>query len=193
MKKLFSLIISIVLLLSLCSCGAGEVAEESTNNKLKIVATIFPQYDFARAIAGDKAQVKMLITPGTESHSFEPTTSDIKAIQNCDIFIYTGGESDHWIDSLLENIENKDIKILSLMDIIEPHSHEVKLSTSTATKTTATPMSTSGHRQKMQLKSQRQSVMKCASQILKIRSFIKITFQPTQTSSPLLTKTLQTQ
>lgn len=124
MKKLFSLIISIVLLLSLCSCGAGEVAEESTNNKLKIVATIFPQYDFARAIAGDKAQVKMLITPGTESHSFEPTTSDIKAIQNCDIFIYTGGESDHWIDSLLENIENKDIKILSLMDIIDPHSHE---------------------------------------------------------------------
>lgn len=124
MKKLFSLIISIVLLLSLCSCGAGKVSEESTNNKLKIVATIFPQYDFARAIAGDKAQVKMLITPGTESHSFEPTTSDIKAIRNCDIFIYTGGESDHWIDSLLENIENKDIKILSLMDIIDPHSHE---------------------------------------------------------------------
>lgn len=127
MKKLFSLIICIALLFSLCSCSAGEATEESDHDKLKIVATIFPQYDFARAIAGDKAEVKMLITPGTESHSFEPTTSDIMDIEDCDIFIFTGGESDHWIQNLLKNINCDDIKIISLMDIIDvsPHEEEV--------------------------------------------------------------------
>lgn len=122
MKKALSIILCIVFLLCLCSCNSSE--SENKNNKLKIVATIFPQYDFAREIAKDKADVKMLITPGTESHSFEPTTSDIMDINNCDIFIYTGGESDHWIDSLLKNINNPHMKIISLMDCIDIHENE---------------------------------------------------------------------
>ena len=125
MKKLLSLILCILCVISLCACKSENSTQTDTDSSsLNIVATIFPQFDFAREIGKDKANVKMLITPGTESHSFEPTTSDILAIQNCDIFIYTGGESDHWIDSLLQNIENNDIKIVSLMDIIDPHSHE---------------------------------------------------------------------
>ena len=122
MKKIFSLIFCVLFIFSLCCCTPQS--NETEDNKLKIVATIFPQFDFARAVAGDKAEVKMLITPETESHSFEPTTSDITDINNCDIFIYTGGESDHWIENLLENTSNKDMTVISLMDIVDVHDED---------------------------------------------------------------------
>ena len=67
----------------------------SEDDKMKIVVTSFPQYDFARAVAGDKANIQMLIKPGVETHSYEPTPDDIQKIQNADLFIYTGGENDH--------------------------------------------------------------------------------------------------
>lgn len=122
MKKILSLIFCILFVFLLCSCTSQ--ASKSEDGKLKIVATIFPQFDFARTIAGDKAEVKMLITPGTETHSFEPTTSDIMDIQNCDIFIYTGGESDHWIENLLENTSKEDMTIISLMECVDIHEEE---------------------------------------------------------------------
>lgn len=117
----------IMLCLVLGTCGCS-LSSEKDNGKLSIIATIFPQYDFARHIAGDKANVSMLITPGTESHSFEPTTSDMLDISKCDIFIYTGGESDSWIEDLLKNIDNPDMRIISLMDCIDTdqsdHDHD---------------------------------------------------------------------
>lgn len=133
MKKFISsiliLLLAFSLSFSLCACKDAE--NETSNEKLQIIATIFPQFDFARELAGDKAQVQMLITPGTESHSFEPTTSDIMAINDCDIFIYTGGESDSWIDSLLKNTDNKNMTVISLMQCVpdtkqieDPHHSE---------------------------------------------------------------------
>ena len=119
MKKLFALILTLVLTLTIFGCSTGTQNEDT--GKLKIVATIFPQYDFARTIAGNKAEVQMLITPGTESHSFEPTTGDIISINDCDIFIYTGGESDTWIDALLESADNPDMTVISLMDCVDIH------------------------------------------------------------------------
>ncbi len=130
MKKYISsiLIFLLAFALPLSLGGCKEPSSESENSNLKIIATIFPQFDFARQIAGEKAQVQMLITPGTESHSFEPTTSDIMAINDCDIFIYTGGESDSWIDDLLKNTDNKDMTVVSLMECVEhiddPHHTE---------------------------------------------------------------------
>lgn len=119
MKKLFSLLLTAILVFVLWGCNIDSKTQKS--DKLSIVATIFPQYDFSRQIAADKAEVSMLLAPGTESHSFEPTTSDILAINNCDIFVYTGGDSDYWIDSLLENADNPDLTIISLMDCVEIH------------------------------------------------------------------------
>lgn len=121
MKKFLSVMIALVLIL--CTCACHIQTEESDSQKLNIVATIFPQYDFSRAIAGDKAEVTMLIPPGAESHSFEPTVSDIMKISKCDIFIYTGGESDTWIDSLLTNAKSPDMTVISLMECI-PHHEE---------------------------------------------------------------------
>ncbi|MBR3971633.1 MAG: zinc ABC transporter substrate-binding protein [Ruminococcus sp.] len=119
MKKLFSLLLTAIMIISLCACRIDNGTQKS--DKLSIVATIFPQYDFSRQLAKNKAEVSMLLSPGTESHSFEPTTSDILAINNCDIFIYTGGDSDHWIDSLLENVDNPDLTVISLMDCVDTH------------------------------------------------------------------------
>ena len=95
MKRMISLLMAALMLAGLLTaCGPSQSTEASSGKKLNIVTTIFPQYDFARQIAGDHAEVTMLLKPGAESHSFEPTPQDIKKIQSADLFIYTGGEND---------------------------------------------------------------------------------------------------
>lgn len=117
MKKFISIILILLLLTGLCACHTGE--KNTDDGKLKIIATIFPQYDFARQLTDGKASVSMLISPGAESHSFEPTTSDILEISKCDIFIYTGGESDSWIDGILDNVNNPRMTVIALTDCVE--------------------------------------------------------------------------
>lgn len=123
MKKYFSLILAFVIVVlsafAVSGCNKVNDNDESDGSKLKIVATIFPYYDFARNIAGDKAEVKMLLSPGNEPHSYDPSPSDIVAIENCDIFIYNGGESDEWVESVLESLQNSNIRILKMMDYVD--------------------------------------------------------------------------
>lgn len=123
MKKIFSMLL-VCLILSLSAfviAGCNKVSTEDgdDNGKIKIVATIFPYYDFARNIAGDKADVKMLLSPGNEPHSYDPSPADIVSIENCDIFIYNGGESDEWVESVLESLQNSHIRIIKMMDYID--------------------------------------------------------------------------
>ena len=87
-------------------------------NKLKIVTTNFPSYDFARAIAKEDAELTMLVKPGAETHSFEPSPQDIITIQNADLFIYTGGDSDEWVDGILESVQNKNFHVFKMMDAV---------------------------------------------------------------------------
>jgi zinc transport system substrate-binding protein len=98
---------------------AKAPATESDDAKINVVATIFPPYDFARAIAWDKANITMLLPPASESHSFEPTPQDIIKIQNCDLFIYVGGESDEWVNDVLASMDTSKMKIVTLMDCVE--------------------------------------------------------------------------
>lgn len=130
MKKiLLTLLILCTALLTLPACKTDE---KNSDEKLKIVASIFPQYDFARELTKGKADISMLVTPGAETHGFEPTVSHMKAIADCDIFIYTGGDSDSWINSLLDSVDNPDMTVISLVDIVKDgedhethdHSHE---------------------------------------------------------------------
>ena len=101
--------------------GCAVKQEEPDDGKLKIVTTIFPQYDFVRAIAADTGavNVRMLLSPGEEVHSYEPTPLDIKEIQNCDLFIYVGAENDVWVDRILENMGDKRPETLRLVDLTE--------------------------------------------------------------------------
>ncbi len=120
MKKSTKIIISFVAIMVL-AIGAIIGINNITKNheKISIVATNFPAYDFARAVAGDKADIKLLIKPGAETHDFEPTPSDIIDIKNSKFFVYTGGESDEWIEDILSDIDVKKTKLIKMMDSVE--------------------------------------------------------------------------
>lgn len=124
-KKLIYLIVLIIFVLSLTACSFETNKQESNNGKLSIVTTIFPQYDFARQIVGDKADVTMLLKPGSESHSYEPTPQDIKTIQNCDLFIYTGGENEVWVEDILNSMGEKKPQSLKLIDCVTTVNEEI--------------------------------------------------------------------
>ena len=100
-RKIIAVIAAAALGVSLCGCTSPEKSEIS--GKLKVIATIFPAYDFARQVFGDTADVKMLLKPGQESHSYDPSAKDIVEISGCDLFVYNGGESDQWVESVLKS------------------------------------------------------------------------------------------
>lgn len=119
MKKFFSILLTIIITLSFAACGSS--GENESDNRLSVVATIFPYYDFAKNIAGDNARVDILIPAGTDIHSFEPTAQDIAKIQNCDIFIYNGGESDTWVENIINSLDQENLPdIMKMTDYVEP-------------------------------------------------------------------------
>ena len=100
-------------------CSCGEV--ERSTDKISVVTTIFPYYDFARSVSKGTCDVDMLLKPGSDVHSFEPTPSDILKIRNADLFIYNGGESDEWVDSILESLGDTDKPVVMKMtDYVKP-------------------------------------------------------------------------
>jgi zinc transport system substrate-binding protein len=107
------------------SDNSGAEAE-APDGKLNVVATIFPEYDFARAISGENADISMLIDPGASVHSYDPSPGDLKTIAAADVFIYVGGESDEWADRILESIDTENMKIVRLMDHVENVEEELK-------------------------------------------------------------------
>lgn len=128
MKRIISFIlILIITAFILIGCNSNEKNNKNdvSNDKLKVVTTIFPQYDFVREVAGDSVDLAMLLKPGSESHSYEPTPQDIIKIQNSDIFIYVGGESDKWVDKILESMDTSNMKIISLLDCVDAVEEEI--------------------------------------------------------------------
>ena len=94
---------------------------DDSGKKLKIVTTIFPEYDWTRAILGDRmddVDLTMLLDNGTDLHSFQPAVKDIMKVSSCDLLIYVGGESDQWIEDALESAQNKDMKTINLMEVL---------------------------------------------------------------------------
>jgi len=102
------------LFLCLLMCFPAAIADD----QFSIIATNFPAFDFARTLAGDTADVQMLLPPGTESHSYEPTPQNIIAIQNSDLFVYVGGESDSWIESILSSMGEDAPRTFRLTDCV---------------------------------------------------------------------------
>lgn len=96
-------------------------AKKTDNSKLKIVTTIFPEYDWTREILGDKAastQLTLLVGNGVDLHSYQPSIQDIAKISTADIFIYVGGESDGWVADALKNATNKNMKVINLLEVL---------------------------------------------------------------------------
>lgn len=113
--KTVSLLIAILMVMGLAvSCSKKE---DRSENKINIVTTVFPPYDFAKQIGGDNVCVSMLIGAGEESHSYEPTPADIIAVEDCDLFIYIGGHEEKWAEDILDSVGNE-INVLCLRDLI---------------------------------------------------------------------------
>ena len=118
-NKMFKKICAALLVFStamFCGCQ-NQNKTENSGGKLKIVTTIFPAYDFAKNIFGETAEVSMLLKPGMESHSYDPSAKDVVKIDECDLFIYNGGESDAWVENILKSTEN--VKALKMVDAVE--------------------------------------------------------------------------
>lgn len=126
-KKITSILIAMVLVFT----GVGvwsttvvraESSSSESDNKLKIVATIFPEYDWTREILGDclkDVDLTLLLDNGTDLHSFQPAVKDIMKVSSCDLLIYVGGESDQWIEDALKSAANPDMKTINLMETLK--------------------------------------------------------------------------
>lgn len=125
MKKWISVIFMLLMsLLMITACVSKEEIDLNEKKGLQIVSTVFPGYDFAKQIVGDNAEVSMLLPPGVESHSYEPSPQDIINIQNSDILIYVGGESEQWVDKILDSMDNKVITV-KMMDAVQLYEEEI--------------------------------------------------------------------
>ena len=117
MKRIASFFLALAMVFSLTACAAP--AEKADDGKIQIVATLFPYYDFARAIVGDRADVTLLLSPGREAHSFEPTPLDAVTISESDVFLYNGGEGEYWVDSMLGAAGENIAVIARMMDYVD--------------------------------------------------------------------------
>lgn len=104
-----------VFVFALIGCSEKQEAEK---DGISVVATLFPQYDFARAILGEKGSATLLLPPGADSHNFELTPADMKTINNCNVFIYTGPDMEIWVDSITKSI-SKDVSVINLSENIK--------------------------------------------------------------------------
>ena len=117
MKKMICLMLAALTLAGMLS-GCSNIG---TDDKLHIVTTIFPEYDWVMQILGEEtqhAQVTLLLDDGVDLHSYQPTAKDMITISTCDLFIYVGGESDAWVDDALKNAANEDMLVINLVDIL---------------------------------------------------------------------------
>ena len=123
MKKYISVLVAaIIMVCSLSACGsANDTSAGSGDDKLQIVTTIFPEYDWVMSILGDNpanAEVTMLLDNGVDLHSYQPTADDILKISTCDMFIYVGGESDKWVEDALKEATNNDMTVINLLETL---------------------------------------------------------------------------
>lgn len=119
-KKFFGLILAGAVLITGCTAKTEKKDKgENTKGKLKVVTTIFPEYDITRAIAKDKVDLELMVKPGVDVHSFNPTPQDIKTVENADMFIYGGTDHDKWVETLTKSIDMKNKKVVKLVDGIK--------------------------------------------------------------------------
>ena len=122
MKKIILAIIAVILIVGLIVVAFFGINKKNENNgKIKVVSSNFASYDFLRAIIGDNKDIelKFLMGPGKDAHSYDPTAGDIKTIQNSDLFIYVGGEMEKWADKVLDSLEMDKTKVICIADFVE--------------------------------------------------------------------------
>lgn len=167
MRRAGAAVLAAVLALTLAGCGRQDRPQ---SGKLNVVCTLFPYYDFVRQIGGDAVDVQLLVPAGRETHSFEPTPLDVIAVSEAEVFIYNGGESELWVEDILDAAGEAIPYRLAMMDCVETYreeyargcraamtTHMTNMASTmtmrrmtaictTATRRTSSTTSTSGHR-----------------------------------------------
>ena len=117
-KKMVCFIVLCSLLCTTFTGCSSVVDTKKKDGRLKVVATVFAEYDFLRHIAGDKINLSMLMLPGADLHAFDPTPKDVASVQSADLFVTIGGESDAWSEKIMESVDNKNLQTIKLMDCV---------------------------------------------------------------------------
>lgn len=115
MKKLY-LIFTVLFTMMFASCTEQTTTENS--DKPKVYASFYAMYDFARMIGGDDIELSCMVPSGTEPHDWEPSASDIAKLEKADIFIYSGNNMEHWTESVLPTLSNKNLKVICMSDYV---------------------------------------------------------------------------
>jgi len=126
-RILISALSAVVLAGALSGC---ESAPANDKDKLSVVCTIFPEYDWTREIIGEQAdnvQITYLLDKGADLHNFQPAAQDMVTISECDLFIYVGGESDEWVEDALSTARNKDMQVISLIEVMGDSAKEEEM------------------------------------------------------------------
>lgn len=121
MRRLRAFLLALTVAAGLCGCGRQPLQD---NGKLRVVCTLFPYYDFVRQIGGDDVDVTLVVPAGRETHSFEPTPLDVIRISEADVFVYNGGESEQWVENILDAAGENIPYVLSMMGAAELHEEE---------------------------------------------------------------------
>lgn len=103
---------------ALSGCGQKQ-GRDPNDGRLKVTATLFSQYDFARQVGRDRVDVELIVSAGMDSHSFEPTPSDMLDIQNSDVFLYNGGEMEYWVSEVLKSMDTSSMVTRRMMDYVD--------------------------------------------------------------------------
>jgi len=119
MRRALPLLLALALL-----AGCAAPPETADDGRVRVVTTLFPYYDMARAIAGDRAEITLLLSPGREAHSFEPTPLDAVTIARADVFVCNGGESEQWVDQMLDAAGEGIAVVCRMMDFAETREEE---------------------------------------------------------------------
>ena len=129
MRRILCAVLAILLAVSLCGCGGNGGRTESSaptkEERIQVVCTLFPYYDFARAIGGEDAEVTLLLAAGKEAHSFEPTPLDVIRLSKADVFLYNGGESEEWVEDILDAAGENIRVTAAMMELVDLEEEEI--------------------------------------------------------------------
>jgi zinc transport system substrate-binding protein len=129
-KTRLLLIMMTIIVVVVVVSGCHKKTDDHATGKIKVMTTLFPLFDFAKHLGGNKAEVTLLLPPGVEAHSFEPRPGDIVKIEAADLFIYTGDEMEPWVKKILSGIVSKRFQIIdassgiAMQETEQHHEHE---------------------------------------------------------------------
>lgn len=138
MKKGLLVLATVAAVALLAACGKQQDQDTAKNDKLQVMTTFYPMYEFTKEVVGDKGDVELLIPAGTEPHDYEPSAKDLAKIAESDVFVYNSPELETWVDNLTDTVDDKKTTVIeaskniSLMEGSEEegeeehdHSHEL--------------------------------------------------------------------